>query len=234
VPIVQQVMGTDTWHDRVGEVPNPLSVADRVLVVGAHPDDETIGAGRLIGDHRGAVSAVTLTAGENCLPDERLDPNDMRIRRLAEWRSAVGLLGAEALETERWPDGRLAEFEEEVVAALTTLLDDVDVLVTTWRHDPHPDHQAAGRAAARAAETAGVRLVEFPVWAPFWTSRSQLEDLGWTASAVACDPQADQRRHQALEEYCSQTQPLLPGWLPVVPAELLERHQRQYLMRGGA
>jgi LmbE family N-acetylglucosaminyl deacetylase len=233
VPIVQQVAATDSWLARATQVPTPLSPTDRVLVVTAHPDDETIGAGRLIAGHPGHVRAVTLTAGESCLPEERIDRDDLRFRRLAEWRSALGQLGAEPVEAERWPDGRLAEFEQEVADSLTSLLADVDVVVTTWRHDPHPDHQAAGRACASAAATTGRRLLEFPVWAPYWMARADLDDLGWAASTVAHTPQDDQRRERALQEYASQTQPLLPGWEPVVPAEMLERHACQYLMTAG-
>lgn len=230
MPTVQQLVDANAWLTDVAEVPTPLAPADNLLVVSAHPDDETIGAGRLVAGHPGPVRAVTLTAGEHCLPDERVDPADMRIRRLAEWRSALGHLGAEPVETERWPDGRLAEFEDEAAAGLEVLLDGIDVLVTTWQHDPHPDHQAAGRACARATAAAGVRLLEFPVWAPYWTSRAQVADLGWTVNAVALEPQSDQSRQLALQEYVSQTQPLLPGWDPVVPAEMLDRQHRQYLM----
>ncbi len=229
MPVLQKV-AANAWRDIAGEVATPLSPTDRLLVVSAHPDDETIGAGRLIAGHRGPVKAVTLTAGERCLPDPGVDVDDMRWRRLAEWRSAVGMLGAEPLEAQRWPDGRLAEGVDEVVLLLADLLAEFDVVASLWRHDPHPDHQAAGRAAAKAASATGVRMLEFPVWAPYWTSPTELVDLGYAVDVVACTPLDDQRRQLALQEYASQIQPHLPGWEPVVPAEMLERHGRQLLM----
>ncbi len=143
------------WVRDAPLVANPLSPGDRVLLVGAHPDDETIGAGRLVAGHRGEVVAVTMSAGEECVVSERIDPLDIAAQRLAEWRVALHELGAESRDTPRFPDRRLDEHETEIVEALTELVDGADVVVTTWRHDPHPDHRAVGRACATAAGRSG-------------------------------------------------------------------------------
>ncbi|MGI9156123.1 MAG: PIG-L deacetylase family protein [Marmoricola sp.] len=208
---------------------NPLVSGERVLLVSAHPDDETIGAGRLVAGHRGEVRALTLTGGEGCVVSDRIDPVDMLTQRLAEWRTAVHVLGAEAVETTRWPDGRLAEHEAEITESLLPLMAASDVVITTWRHDPHPDHRATGRACAAAAALARLRVVEFPVWAPYWMTPEAVAELDYRLCASDSEPGADQARLDALSGYSSQTQPLLPGWAPVVPADMLERHDRQLL-----
>lgn len=208
---------------------NPLRSGDRVLLVSAHPDDETIGAGRMVAGHRGEVRALTLTGGEGCVVSDRIDPVDLLTQRLAEWRTAVRVLGADAVETERWPDGCLAEHETEIADSLVPLMTESDVVVTTWRHDPHPDHRAAGRACAVAAALAGLRVVEFPVWAPYWLTPEAAAALDYRLCACDSEPGADQARLDAMSGYFSQTQPLLPGWAPVVPADMLERHDRQLL-----
>lgn len=210
-------------------VGNPLSPEDQVLVVGAHPDDETIGAGRLVAGHAGEVRAVTLSAGEGCVVSDRIDPVDIMVERLAEWRRAVHVLGAEHVETARWPDGRLARHEVEIADSLADLVSASDVVVTTWRHDPHPDHRAVGRACATAAARAGVRVVEYPVWAPYWMTQGELTALRYRLCATESGARSDDARLEALRGYVSQTQPLLPGWEPVVPESMLARHDRQLL-----
>lgn len=40
------------------------------------------------------------------------------------------------------------------------------LVVAPWRRDGAPDHEAAGAAAATAAQRTGARLVEYPIW--FW------------------------------------------------------------------
>jgi LmbE family N-acetylglucosaminyl deacetylase len=37
-----------------------------------------------------------------------------------------------------------------------------------WRHDGHPDHDAAGRAATIASAAAGAPLLQYLVWAWHW------------------------------------------------------------------
>ena len=53
-------------------------------------------------------------------------------------------------------------------SALVPLLDGAGVCLATWRGDGHPDHEAAGAAAAAVCSRLGVGLVEYPVWAWHW------------------------------------------------------------------
>jgi len=82
-----------------------------LVVLSAHPDDETLGAGRLIAwwtRHAGPARAITLTAGEACLSAVGPSLVGMGARRLAEWAGAVGTL--RALPEPCWgaADGRVA------------------------------------------------------------------------------------------------------------------------------
>jgi LmbE family N-acetylglucosaminyl deacetylase len=217
------------WVHDLPTVARPLAPGERVLLVGAHPDDETIGAGRLVAGHRGQVRAVTVSGGESCVVSDRIDPVDMLVLRLAEWRAAVHDLGAEAVETTRWPDGRLSEHETEIAEDLAGLMSASDVVVTTWRDDPHPDHRAVGRACAAAAARAGIRVVEYPIWAPYWMTPDDIAGRHYRLCATDCEPGSDDARRNALMHYASQTEPLLPGWDPVVSPGMLARHDRQLL-----
>lgn len=142
----------------------------RLVVVSAHPDDESLGVGGLIAQaHRAgvAVYVVLLTAGEASHPPTEHGPRQaLALRRLAELGAALDLLApGSPVAFLGAPDGGVAEVEDEVVTALSEIVGDGagTMLVAPWRHDGHPDHDAAGRAAARVAEACAATLVEYPL-----------------------------------------------------------------------
>jgi LmbE family N-acetylglucosaminyl deacetylase len=187
VDVTQQWQQHPGWGQ--GPVLDPTSVADsgtawrRLVVVSAHPDDESLGIGGLIHlAHRAGIPVylVLLTAGEASHPPrEDMSRHAVATQRLAEMDAAVELLapGAPVVFLGA-PDRAVAEVEDPVAAALREILGDGagTVVLAPWRHDGHPDHEAAGRAAARAAADAGAMLVEYPLLA--WTHRRP-EDLPW-------------------------------------------------------
>ncbi len=149
----------------VGEEP-----CRRLVVVAAHPDDESLGAGGLIATAAAAgvtVYVVLLTAGE---ASRHAPPGSTRHSlarvRLAEMENALARLAPESyLVFLGAPDGQVGQSEEVVARSLIHLLRDGSgtLLVAPWRHDGHDDHDAAGRAAAVAAEASGARLLEYPL-----------------------------------------------------------------------
>jgi LmbE family N-acetylglucosaminyl deacetylase len=223
------------WLDRLARLesrPDPLAGADRLLVASAHPDDETLGAGRLVAGFAGPAVAITVTAGERCLVGEDVDAVEIGVRRIAEWRSAVDALGAEALDTHRWPDGTLDRHQAEVARLLVRLAQPGDVLLVPWRHDPDRDHRALGRAAVEAGAVAGVRVVEYPVWAPYLRTPHEVAATGQALVPVDTDAEAEAQWRRALGEYLSQIEPWLPGWAPLVPADLVQHHVTQLIVEG--
>lgn len=222
------------WELAVGAEepgPNPIPPGATVLVVSAHPDDETIGAGRLIADHDGPVRCITLTAGESCFGTggTRSEREAVGEERIAEWEKAVAALGAEPVHTERWPDGELDEHVHGAVSALVDVLMDVEVVLAPWAHDPHPDHEAAARIGANLAAAAGVPLVSYLVWTPYWKSPAEAAALGGTFWVVPTSPEADEAREAAMAHYTSQTEARPPASKPVVPKSLVSRHAWQLL-----
>ena len=223
------------WQDRLARMearPDPLAGAERVVVVSAHPDDETLGAGRLIAGHAGPVVALTLTAGESCLAGHDVDPVDVGVLRLAEWRSAVVELGADPLDTPHWSDGSIERHEADVARLLLRLIQPGDILLAPWSRDPDRDHRAAGRAAREAAEAAGVPLVEYPVWAPYLRTPHQVQETGAMLVPVEADAAATRAWRRALGQYLSQLQPWQPGWVPLVPPDLVRHHLAQLVVEG--
>lgn len=223
------------WRNRLARMearPDPLAGATRVLVVSAHPDDETLGAGRLVAGHAGPVMALTLTAGENCLAGHDVDPFDVSVIRVAEWRSAVVELGADPVDTPRWADGSLELHEVDVARLLLRMIQPGDILLAPWSRDPDRDHRAAGRAAREAAEAAGIPLVEYPVWAPYLRTPAQVARTGQMLVPVEANAVATLARRRALAQYLSQLQPWQPGWAPLVPPDLVQHHLAQLVVEG--
>lgn len=231
--------GPEVWAGAVAGSPL-VSVAElvggssRLLVLSAHPDDETLGAGRLVAQwaaHRGEVRAVSLTAGEACLDHVGVAVPGLGQLRVAEWRAAVAELGVGVAEVWDLPDGQVGRSVDRAASALADGLCAGDVLLAPWRHDPHPDHAAAGEAAARAADQTGARLLEYPVWMTYWSSPADLARTAYELVRVQTEPAADVLRARALALFTSQQRPLRADLSPVVPVALLGHHERQLLLR---
>lgn len=147
--------------------------ARRLVVVAAHPDDETLGAaGLLLTAHEAGLSVdvLVLTDGEASHPQSPThSPERLAELRRREVEHAVHDLapGARVSHAEL-PDGHVAAYPDDVVERLVGLLGDArhTLLVAPWRSDGHPDHEAAGRASAVAASRTGAALWEYPIW--FW------------------------------------------------------------------
>jgi LmbE family N-acetylglucosaminyl deacetylase len=162
----------------------PLSDLDAVtgdataLVLAPHPDDESLGCGGLIAEacarNRPPLVAI-LTDGRASHPSSAAYPPPRLVAlREEETRRAVAELGLSPsrLHFLGAQDGaapqsgagmrrlaeRVADLAREAGAGL---------LLTTWEHDPHPDHLAANAIGREAARITGLPLLRYPVWG--WT-----------------------------------------------------------------
>jgi LmbE family N-acetylglucosaminyl deacetylase len=209
-----------------------------LLVAGAHPDDETLGLGRLAyawAEQIGPVTGVLASAGEACVDHVAPRPAGIAARRIEEWNAAVSRLGFTDRHLLGLPDGRVSEHEDALVERLTELATAAGtsgpvVLAAPWRSDPHPDHRAVGRAAARVPAARSVTLIEFPVWMTYWSSPASVAAAGQELLVVQHDPSADLAQREATLAFRSQLQPLAPHLTPVVPAAMLAHQRRQLLL----
>jgi LmbE family N-acetylglucosaminyl deacetylase len=140
----------------------------RVLVVCAHPDDESVGCGGALLLHARAgdrVDAVFLTSGEGGGHGE--DSHGQT--REGEAKRAAAILGIEELHFWREPDGRLRA-HGELVRRLAALIDETEcsLLYAPQPADDHPDHRAAARLVRAALGAAAVRppVRFFEIWSP--------------------------------------------------------------------
>ncbi|MGA8848004.1 MAG: PIG-L family deacetylase [Nocardioides sp.] len=205
----------------------------RLVVVAAHPDDESLGAGGLIATAAAAalpIYVVLLTAGE---ASPYASPNESRhalaTLRLAEMENALARLSSESfLAFLGAPDGAVTGAEQQVAHSLTELLGDGrrTLLAAPWRHDGHPDHNAAGRAAAVAAESSGARLIEYPLLA--WTHRDP-DDLPWDQmTGLPLNGQVRVLKNAAIHAHESQVQAADSADVAPLPAHVLAHFRTSF------
>ncbi|MET0989618.1 MAG: PIG-L deacetylase family protein, partial [Glaciihabitans sp.] len=193
-----------------------LGVGDRVIVIAAHPDDETLGAGGLIAECslRGIpVQVVVVTDGAASHPTSpELTGPSLAARREREAREAVEILAPGiAVTFLGFADGAVREHSEEIYDALTARVENAPgttVLVAPWRGDGHRDHRVVGEVTASLAAAMGIRLLEYPIWMWHWSTPDNTV-TPWSAFAsLALRQQALAAKRRAITAYESQIAPL--------------------------
>lgn len=131
-----------------GRAVRPWTPGGRVVVVAAHPDDETIGAGGVAALHVRAgdpVTIVVLTDGRGSRAGG-LAPEEMAGRRHGELQRAAAALGVRDVVWLGFPEG---EWEAAALQArLAPLLAGGDVIYAPSCVDFHPDHLRTARLVA--------------------------------------------------------------------------------------
>lgn len=226
-----------------------LSGVRRLLVVSAHPDDEALGAAGLIARLHAAgadVRVLVASDGEGSHPQSpTTTPAALGRRRRAEMAAATAHLAPSGrIEWLGLPDGGLARHERDLTAAISRWIGDDDaptVVVSPWRADGHPDHEAVARSVVRAFAGRGAPAVhlEFPIWAWLWARPDdpRLRPDGLRVLRLTAGERRAKER--AIAEHRSQIAPLGtdPGDEAVLTPGFLDHFRRPweiFLPAGGA
>jgi LmbE family N-acetylglucosaminyl deacetylase len=256
----EQIAGLGTaeaaWQSWPGLVAlPPVDPADlvppggRLVLAAPHPDDEVLAAGGLLALLHAAgrdLLLVAVTDGTASHPGStRWSPDRLRGTRPLETREALRRLGLGHVPEVGLglPDGDVGAHDQALAERLGDLLSGRDVLAATWRGDGHPDHEAVGQAAARAAAAAGVPLLELPVWTWHWADPGDRRVPWHRAVRVPLDADTQARKRHAVAAYVSQLEhdpALVLG--SVLPERVLDRLLRPFevlflsegLVRGGS
>lgn len=209
------------------------------IVLAAHPDDETLGAGGFLARLNAAGAAIDVllcTAGEASHPDSpTTTPDQLAALRLAEFRAAVsGLAPGAAREFLHFRDGhldadrdRIAAAVKESIAASGRPANQV-VIVAPYRSDGHTDHDVLGAVAAEVAAQGGHGLLEYPVWYWLWASPADGAWQSWVRVPLTADEQ--RAKAAALLAHTSQTEPLSdqPGDEALLAAGFVDHFSRPW------
>lgn len=230
-PVAAGGTPTHIWLDAGLRLPElDLRGCPEVVVVGAHPDDETLGFGAtavLLAESGVRVQIVSASDGGAAHPNvSLLQRFQLERMRRSELHCAAGVMGVHAPICLGLPDGQIAEHEERLADLVTEILATKPPgtwCAATWRGDGHPDHEAVGRAAAVAAERTGARLMEYPVWMWHWAQPDDGAVPWHRAYAAPLTRFAVERKRLAAQSFRSQFISPAPGVDPVLPPHVVSR-----------
>jgi LmbE family N-acetylglucosaminyl deacetylase len=138
----------------MAETSEPL---DRVMVIGAHPDDPEFGcAGTVVKWARAgkSITYVLLTSGDKGSRDPNVRPGQLAALREDEQRAAAEEIGVEQVIFLHYPDGLLEntlDLRRRLCGLLRQHRPHIVMTIDPWRpYQLHPDHRAAGQAALDA------------------------------------------------------------------------------------
>ena len=213
-----------------------------VIVLAAHPDDETLGAGGLIAEYsaRGVpVRVVVVTdGGASHASSADRSTEQLVADRRAEAVAAIAVLAPNAiLDFLEIPDGAVREHRREATALVRSILAQHReaathapvTLVAPWRGDGHRDHRIVGEIAAEivaelVAEfgAGSAELLEYPIWMWHWATPTT-DAVDWDALVqLSLSEAASAAKQRAIGEYRSQTQ----GDPPLLRADFLGHFDR--------
>ena len=143
---------TTTYFHEPRPTSTNMSTPQRVLAVGAHPDDIEFGCGATLAkwSQTGAeITIAILTDGSKGTWDPASNPTALALVRQGEARKAAGTLASKAgVEFLGWTDGELVAGDRataQICHLIRKYRPEVVIGHDPWkRYRLHPDHRAAG------------------------------------------------------------------------------------------
>lgn len=208
--------------ERLPAVPELDATVDRLIVVAAHPDDETLGAAGLmarISRAGGSVAVIVATNGEGSHPASTThSPDRLSTLRQEEVLRAVRLVAPEAeVHFLSLPDSGLREQRDELRLGVERIVEapsDATVghggtlVVAPWSGDGHRDHRITAEVVGELCAQRGIRHLGYPIWLWHWGDGAAAP---W-AQSEALTLTAEERsvKSEAVAHHRTQIEPLSP------------------------
>jgi N-acetyl-1-D-myo-inositol-2-amino-2-deoxy-alpha-D-glucopyranoside deacetylase len=149
----------------------------KLLVVVAHPDDESFGCGSVLAHaHRAGYDTAVLCATRGEAGESRIRTDDLAAQREAELRAAARILGVgtvrllahvdSGMSGSPAPGTLMAADPADIAAEVRATIDDLaaDVVVTLDASDGHRDHVVIRDATLTAVDRAHHRPAATYLW----------------------------------------------------------------------
>ena len=226
------------WSAALAEV--PLLALDafvpshaRLVVVAPHPDDEVLACGGLLASHTGrsgSAAVIAVTDGEASHRGSKTWFGlDLAAERRAESGRGLSALcvPSDSITRLTMPDGAVGGYAGPLRETLGLLLKPDDVVVTTWRLDGHPDHDAVGAATEAACADVGAICFQAPVWMWHWSRGADARVPWHRLRGFSLAPDASIRKREALSMHVTQLTRRSEDEGPVLDPLILERASRR-------
>lgn len=166
-----------------------------LVILAPHPDDETLGCGALLFDAAAQGTpchVICVTDGTRSHPGSRRWPAlVLAATRAAELRAACAILAPAARVTCLGYPDCAAPDDAQAAERVSALIAPDALVLATWEHDPHVDHQQVARLAMRlAAMRADLALAFYPVWGRFTDRAAEVRLIAASDAAVAAKRRA--------------------------------------------
>ncbi|KQQ08158.1 PIG-L deacetylase family protein [Rathayibacter sp. Leaf296] len=203
-----EVWQEDGRRDRLPFV-DVLAGVQRVLMVAAHADDETLGCAGTIAlarRRRLAVDVVVVTDGAA----SHGEPSpSIAAERRSEARAALDRLGdGIGLAFLEVPDSATPEHRDRIADEVRRRASGPGgtvLVLSTWAGDGHRDHRVVGEVCAEVGAACGQPVLAAPIWLWHWAHPDDAAVPWSSLLRVGADADARARRRAALGEYASQT-----------------------------
>jgi LmbE family N-acetylglucosaminyl deacetylase len=213
------------WQAELANAPALPIPKGPVVVVAAHPDDETFAAGGLINSCARAgceVTVITVTDGEGA----RTDLAQPGVIRRRELRAALSCLSGRHIQWHRlgMPDGNVVSHETSLERAIKTWLPADATLVTPFEHDGHPDHESVARVCMMLGQRRNISVLRYPIWA--WHHSSPEGQRNGEFVRFELNAEAQLAKSRAIRCFASQLD--ASESQPVMPQHVLSYFSRPY------
>ena len=203
----------------------------RVCILAPHPDDEILGCGGLIQQliaQGNPILIIAVTNGTASHPHStQYTANDLNQLRPQETLAALAHLGA-THQVQRialnLPDGQVYQQKNSLYLALENIIQDQDILVTTFAQDGHPDHEGTGKIAEKFACDHGLVCYQVLIWAWHWAKPND-ERIPWSrAQRLDLSLSQQKKKREAIEYFKTQIQiDLTTLNAPILSQQTIER-----------
>ncbi|GAA1995943.1 PIG-L family deacetylase [Microbacterium pumilum] len=225
---------------RLHEVPELDVAIRRLVVVAAHPDDETLGAAGLMARVAAAgarVTVVVATDGEGSHPHSTTHTRARlsAARRDEVVRAVRHVAPAAELHFLLLPDSGLHEQRDDFRRDLSRVLDHERtdsaggnglLVVAPWSGDGHRDHRVAAEVVAELCAERGIRHLGYPIWLWHWARPGEVP---WRhAEALTLTDEERSAKGEAMAEHRTQIDPLSesPGDEPILHERMRMHFER--------